>query len=398
MTETKKKRVLIIVENLTIPVDRRVWQEATALRDAGYHVSIICPVGDKYHERYEVMEDIHVYRHTLLMEADTKIGYLFEYSSALFWEFWLSMKVLRRQGFDVIHACNPPDLIFLIGLFYKIFFRKKFIFDHHDINPELFEVKFGRKGFFHSLLLMFERWTFKSANVSIATNGTFKDIAVARGGMDPEDVFIVQSTPNLQKFKRVEPSAELRAGRKHVIGYVGIMGNQDGVDILVESMKYLVKEKQRTDLQCVIVGSGTELEKLKQMTRDYKLEDHITFTGYLSGDDLLQAYSTFDVGVIPDPENVYNDKISMNKVFEYMAMGIPFVQFNLSEGRAAAGEASLYARDNCPKDLAEQVLRLVNEPDLCEQLKQEGQKRAEHINWDNERAKLLAAYDRALNN
>lgn len=396
MAKSKEKRVLIIVENLTIPLDRRVWQEATALRDAGYIVSIICPVGGEYRKPYELLENIHVYRHPLPFEADTKIGYLLEYSTALFWEFILSLKVLRKHGFDVIHACNPPDLIFLIGLFYKIFFRKKFIFDHHDINPELFEVKFGRKGFFHSLLLRFERMTFWSSNASIATNETFKQIAIDRGKMNPDDVYIVQSTPNLAKFKRVEPSEKLRAGKKHVIGYVGIMGSQDGVDILIESIRYLVQDKKINDLQCVIVGSGTELEKLQQMSRDYNLQNYITFTGYLSGDDLLQAYSTFDIGVIPDPENVYNDKISMNKVFEYMAMGIPFVQFDLSEGRRSAGEASLYARDNSPVDLAEQMLKLMEDPELGKKLGSEGQKRAKNLNWNHEKIKLLAAYENTL--
>ncbi len=396
MEKNRNKRVLIIVENLTIPLDRRVWQEATALRDEGYTVSIICPTGGEYQKSYELMEDIHVYRHPLPFEADTKIGYLLEYSSALFWEFILSLKVLRKQGFDVIHACNPPDLIFLIGLFYKFLMRKKFIFDHHDINPELFEVKFGRKGFFHSLLLKFERMTFWAADASLATNQTFKQIAVERGKMKPENVYIVQSTPNLAKFKKTEPSEKLRAEKKHVIGYVGIMGSQDGVDILIESIRYLVNEKQIKDLQCVIVGSGTELQKLQTMATDYKLDEYITFTGYLSGNDLLQAYSTFDIGVIPDPENVYNDKISMNKVFEYMAMGIPFVQFDLAEGRHSAGDSSLYARNNDPVDLANQMHRLMENPELGEKLGKEGQNRAKNLNWDHEKIKLLEAYRNTL--
>ncbi len=396
MEKVRPRSVLIIVENLTVPIDRRVWQEATALRDAGYTVSIICPVGGKYQKRREVLEGIHVYRHPLPLEANTGFGYLIEYGAALFWQFWLSFKVLRHQGFDAIHACNPPDLIFLIGLFYKIFFGKKFIFDHHDINPELFEVKFNKKGLLHSLLLKFEKWTFKAADVSLATNNTFKDIAVKRGGMNDEDVFIVRSTPDLSKFRRVSVNGEYRSGRQYVLGYVGIIGVQDGVDLLIESMNLIVNSQGRTDIQCVIVGSGTELDNLKKLTRDLNLDDFITFTGYLSGDDLLKAYSTFDVGVIPDPHNVYNDKISMNKVFEYMALGIPFVQFDLSEGRLSAGDAALYATNNDPADLTQQILTLVDDPVLRTQLGAKGKQRAQRVlNWHQEKEMLLAAYDRA---
>lgn len=394
---SKSPSVLIIVENLTMPLDRRVWQEARTLRDSGYTVSVVCPVGGKYTAPYEVLEGIHVFRHPLPYEADGPLGYVVEYSWALAWEFALSVKAYYKVGFDVVQACNPPDLLFLIAGFWKYLFGKRFIFDHHDINPELYEAKFNRRGFFHSLLTLFERWTFRTADASIATNETFKEIAVKRGGMDPGRVFIVRSIPDVSRFKRVGPDMKLRNGRKHVIGYVGIMGAQDGVDLLVEAMDEMVNVEGREDVGCVIVGSGTELANLQAMVGKRGLGDHVTFTGFLSGAPLLSALSSFDVGVIPDPKNIYNDKISMNKAFEYMTLGIPFVQFDLMEGRKIAGEAALYASDNSPIDLARQLSRLLDEPELHRQLADEGQARAKALlKWDEEAQRLLGAYEAVL--
>jgi glycosyltransferase involved in cell wall biosynthesis len=388
---------LIIVENLTVPLDRRVWQEATALREAGYTVSVICPVGGQYTDRYELLDGIHVFRHPLPLEADGALGYLVEYSSALFWEFLLSIKAYRKVGFDVVQACNPPDLIFLVASFWKYLFGKPFIFDHHDINPELYEAKFGKRGFFHHLLCLFERLTFKVADVSIATNETFKEIAVSRGGMDPEDVFIVRSIPDLSKFKRVEPDHALKAGRPNLLGYVGIMGAQDGVDLLIRAMAHIVNTEGRRDIHCAIVGSGTEVENLKSLSRKLGVSDYVTFTGFLSGEKLKAALSAFDVGIIPDPKNTYNDKISMNKAFEYMSLGIPFVQFDLIEGRKIAGDAALYAERNSPVDLAARALKIVDDLALREALTAEGRLRAPALlRWDVEAGRLLAAYSRAL--
>lgn len=395
MTDTR--RVLIVVENLTLPLDRRVWQEATALRDAGYTVSVICPKGGRYQDAYECLESIHIFRHPLPLEADGPIGYAIEYTAALFWEFVLSVRVKAKIGFDVIQACNPPDTIFLLAGFYKALFGTAFVFDHHDINPELYEVKFGRRGFFHELLLRLERLTFATADVSIATNETFRSIAVERGGMAPDNTFVVRSIPDLSKFRRTDPRPELRNGRQKVVGYVGIMGAQDGVDLLVEAMADLVHVQGRDDTQCVIVGSGTELEPLKAMSHQLGLDDYIKFTGFLSGQDLMETLSTFDVGVIPDPKNVYNDKISMNKAFEYMSLGIPFVQFDLSEGREIAGDACLYAEDNSSTSLALQTARLLDDPELWSSMQTAGLARADDkLDWERERASLLAAYDRAL--
>lgn len=394
---SKAPGILIIVENLTVPLDRRVWQEARTLKEAGYTVSVVCPTGGKYTAPYEVLEGIHVFRHPLPYEADGALGYALEYSWALAWEFALSVKAYWKVGFDVVQACNPPDLLFLIAGFWKYLFGKRFVFDHHDINPELFEAKFGRQDRFHRLLLWLEKLTFKTADVSIATNETFKEIAIKRGGMPPERVFIVRSIPELTRFKRIAPKIELKNGRKYLIGYVGIMGAQDGVDLLVEAMDDLVNAKGRRDVQCLIVGSGTELPRLQAMVAKKALNDFVTFSGFLSGEPLLQAFSTFDIGVIPDPKNTYNDKISMNKVFEYMTLGIPFVAFDLMETRKASGEAALYAANNDSSDLAAKMARVLDDADLRGALSEEGTSRATALlKWESERARLLAAYELAL--
>lgn len=395
---SKQPSVLVIVENLTMPLDRRVWQEARTLRDAGYTVSVICPKGAQYTKPYEVLEGIHVFRHPLPFEADGAAGYALEYATALFWEFVLSVKVYFKVGFDVVQACNPPDLLFIVAGFWKYLFGKPFIFDHHDINPELFEVKFGRRGFFHRLLLAAERATFRNADASIAINETFKEIAIERGGMAPERVFIVRSIPDMSYFKRMTPNLALKNGRRHLAGYCGVMGAQDGVDMLIRAMGHLVHGKGRDDIQCAIVGSGTEVPNLKRLTGELGLDDYVTFTGFVpSGEPHLAALSVFDIGVIPDPKNVFNDKISMNKVFEYMTLGIPFVQFDLIEGRRAAGEASLYATECTPEALAVEMARLADDDVLRADLIAKGQERRHTVlRWEPEKARLLAAYETAL--
>lgn len=389
--------VLIIVENLTVPLDRRVWQEATALRDAGYTVSVICPTGGSYTRSYEVLEGVHIFRHPLPFEADGALGYAVEYGSALFWEFVLSVRAYFKVGFDAVQACNPPDVLFVVAAFWKYLFGKPFIFDHHDIGPELYEAKFGKRGLMHRLLLAAERLTFRAADVVITTNETFRGIAVNRGGLDKDRVFVVRSVPELSRFRRVEPELALKRGRRHLLGYVGIMGAQDGVDLLIEAMADVVHVKGRRDIQCVIVGSGTELPALERLAAVRGLQDYVTFTGFRSGDALLAAMSAFDIGVIPDPKNGYNDKISMNKVFEYMSLGIPFVGFDLMEGRKTAGDAAIYAAGNSPENLAIELMRLCDDEPLRSRTAAAGLARAKALlRWDDERARLLAAYEMAL--
>jgi len=391
------KKVLIIVENLPAPFDRRVWEEATALRDNGAEVSIICPTGKGYEKKYETIDDIVIYRHNLPLEADGAAGYLIEYGTALFSEFRLAVKCHFDRGFDVIHACNPPDLIYLVALPFKLL-GKRFLFDHHDINPELYLAKYGRKDFFYKLMLFLERRTFKNAHVCIATNESYKKIALERGGKKPEEVFVVRSGPNLNRLKRVAPNQKWKQGRNYLVGYVGVMGKQEGLTYLVDAANHITRDLNWPDIHFVCIGGGTELENIKKYAKEKEVMDHFTFTGRIPDKTLLEILNTADICVNPDEYNEMNDKSTMNKVMEYMALGKAIVQFDLSEGRVSAQEASLYARRNDPVDFAKKIITLLENPDLAEKMGLYGYNRVKNtLEWQYEKENLYNAYRKVFN-
>jgi len=392
--EASKKRVLILVENLPSPFDRRVWQEATTLTAAGYLVSIICPTGKGYEHHYEEIEGIHIYRYDLPMEAEGARGYAVEYGAALWHTFRLAWRVRRGHGFDVVHACNPPDLLFLIGGFFKLFFRTRFLFDHHDINPELYEAKFGRRDFFWRLMVWLERATFWTANVSIATNESYKRIAIERGKMAPDKVYVVRSGPKLDRLRIVPPVESLKIGKKFLVGYVGVMGKQEGIDLLLQAARHIIRDMGRDDVHFGLVGGGTSLDEMKQLAHDLGIAGYVTFTGRVSDQYLLEMLNTADVCVNPDVANDMNDKSTMNKIMEYMALGKPIVQFDLTEGRFSAQEASLYAAKNDPVDMARKIVQLLDDPGMREKMGSFGRDRVlNELEWKYEEPKLLAAYE-----
>jgi glycosyltransferase involved in cell wall biosynthesis len=386
-------KVLIIVENLPVPFDRRVWQEATALKNNGYSVSIICPAMKGYLKKYEIIDNIHIYRHPLPIEGSGVAGYLVEYSSALYYQFILSLKIFFKRGFDVIHACNPPDNIFLIGGFYKLFFRKNFLFDHHDINPELYLAKFGKKDLFYRVMLLWEKWTFKMADVSIATNESYKEIAIKRGCMKPENVYIVRSGPDLKRTKKVPGNDKWKKQKKFLVGYVGVMGAQEGLDYLLKGISFLVNVLKRKNIHFILVGGGTELEQLKTMTEQMKIGAYVTFTGRVSDEILMEILSTADVCVNPDVVNDMNNKSTMNKIMEYMALGKPIVQFEMIEGRFSAQKASLYAEPNNHESLIQKVIEIIDNPEMGRKMGNYGRMRVvSKLQWKHEIPQLLAAY------
>lgn len=390
-------KVLIIVQNLPVPFDRRVWMEATTLQEAGYQVSVISPKGGSFQKDYEVINGIHVYRHPLPPEANSASGYIREYIWSIAWEFRLARRVWREQGFDVIHMCNPPDLIFMVAGWFKFFRGVRVIFDHHDINPELYEAKYGQRNIFYYALRCAEFLTFATANVVISTNESYREVALLRGRKKPEQVFVVRSGPDLSRFHPVPPNDIYRRGRKYLVGYVGVMGQQEGLDDLLRSVHHIVQENGCHDVHFVLIGSGPAIAQLKALTKELGITEFVEFTGRIADEELLVRLSTCDVCVNPDQKTPFNDRSTMNKILEYMALAKPVVQIDLLEGKRSAAGASVYAQPNDAVDFAEKILELLNNPERRTQMGIEGQRRMkEMLEWRHQISNLLQAYSKAL--
>ena len=391
-----KNKVLIIVENLPVPFDSRVWKEACALQKDGYEVTVLCPKGKGCAKGYELLEGVHVYRHPMPPEGNSPLGYLWEYGCALGWEFLFSWWIYLRRGFQVLQGCNPPDNIFLVALPFKLF-GVKYIFDHHDANPELYLSKYERQDAFYKIQVWLEKLTFRCTDVAMSTNQSYKGLATTRGGLAPEDVFVVRNGPDLDTFKPVPPKPELKYGKSYLIGYVGTMSIQEGLDLLLEVAQH-IKEQGRRDVHFTCVGGGPGLPGLRQMVKDKNLEDMVNFTGRIPDDQLLDILSTADVCVNPDKPCEMNDISTMIKIMEYMALSKPIVQFDLKEGRFSAGVASLYADNkNQVPDFAAKILALLDCPEERKRMGEFGYRRVqEELAWEYSVANLLAAYQRAF--
>lgn len=393
MKQDSSPGVCLIVENEPVPFDRRVWQEARALAGAGYRVSVICPKGMGYESSRETLEGVEIYRHRV-WTAKQQSGYFIEYGHALVSEFYLAWKVYLRHRFRILHACSPPDTIFLIALSFKLL-GVRFVFDHHDLSPELFLFKFPGHDLIHKVVMLFERLSFRFADLSIATNESYRDIAIVRGGKRPENVVVVQTCADSRDILDMKGNPALKRGRRYMVLFLGIMERQDGLDLLIESIRYLTKERHRTDTHFVLAGPGTELPFLKTLVTRLGLESWVEFTGLLTRDQVDSYMSTADVCVAPDPQNPLNDKCTMIKVLEYMAHSKPTVLYDLKEGRRAAGDGALYARPNDPIDFANQIERLLESEDLRRAIGENARRRVEDgLNWDAQKEKLLVAYNR----
>ncbi len=385
------KKILIVVENLPVPFDRRVWMEATSLVQAGFHVSVISPrkPGDVPHA---VIDGVHVYRYKMYPPTRGVISFLWEFTYCWVMTFWLSLVVWRREGFDVIHACNPPDTYWLLGRFWKLF-GKKYVFDHHDLNPELYESRFGKRGWIHKILLWLEKQQFRTADRVISTNESYRQVAIQRGGVAPERVVVVRSGPDLNRFHRVPPDESLKRGRRYLAVYLGVMGPQDGVDYLIRAAEHVVRTVGREDIQFVLVGDGDVRSDLEKMAQEKGVADWITFTGRIPDEDLQRVLSTADIALAPDPKNPLNDVSTMNKVVEYMAMGLPIVSFDLKESRYSAGEAAVYATPNDEREFAQRIVELIDDPERRRQMGEYGLQRVrEHLAWEHSRKVLVQLY------
>lgn len=390
------RRVLIIVENIPVPPDFRVWKECRSLQQAGYEVIALCPRGHGYDKRYELLDGVHIYRHPAAKEGDRPLEYVLEYVTALFWEFWYAWWIYLKHGFHAIQGCNPPDDIFLVALPFKLF-GVKYIFDHHDVNPELYYSKYGRKDLFYKIQVWLERATFASADVVMSTNNSYREIAMARGGINKDDVFVVRNGVDPKKFKPVPINPNLRNGKRFLVGYVGNMSTQEGLDILID-VAVRLKNLGRTDVQFTCVGGGPGLSSLRKLVVEKQVEDMMTFTGRIPDADLLEILSTADVCVNPDKPCLMNSMSTMIKIMEYMALGKPIVQFEGKEGRFSAQDASLYS-DGADHvgDFAEKILWLLDRPEERQRMGEFGRLRIEkELAWEYSVQHLLTAYNRAF--
>lgn len=387
-------KVLMLVENAPSPADPRVWSEVTTLRDAGFQVSIICPKGStQCRESYTCVDNIHIYRYDLPTAADSTPGYVREYAIALFMTFCLSFKVLFRHGFDVIHAANPPDIFFLIGLFYRPL-GKKFIFDQHDLSPELFKSKFkGSKKLLQKLLLFLERCSYRTAHIAIVANVTHKKLAIERDHCHPQKVFVVRSGPNLKRLKLVTPEPELKRGRRHLLAYLGLMEPQNGVEYALYALHDLVHKRGRQDISLIIMGDGGQAPAMHALAHELQLDEYVHFTGWTRDEDIVRYLTVADIGLTPCPKNGKNEYSTPTKTMEYMAMGKPGVAFDLAETRFTAQDAVLYASPNNVEDFANRIETLLENEELRLRMGTIGRRRIEEeLSWDYSKENLLLAY------
>ncbi len=387
-----KRHVLFIIENQSVPYDVRVWSEALAMKDAGYPVSVICPSNSRGTERHEVLDGIEIHRHPMPVEANSRANYLREYSNALFWELLLSLKLMVKKPFHIIHAGNPPDHVFLLALFYRIF-GVKYIFDHHDIMPETYIAKFGKKDFLHKALLFIEKLTFKTADVVVSTNESYRRIAIERGGKNPDEVFVVRNGPDLSRVIFKSPNESLKEGFEYLVAYLGTMNKQEGIDNLLESVRHIVYSRNITNIKFVLIGTGSEWNNLVALSKEMKIERYVRFTGFIPYDTLYEILATADICVNPELSNEFTDKSTMIKIMDYMAFGKPIVMYHTREGKVTAGESAVYVENSSPAEFADELLDLLSNKAKREWMGRIARARIEQeLNWEMQKANLLRAY------
>jgi glycosyltransferase involved in cell wall biosynthesis len=390
-------KLLLLVENVSVPTDRRVWPECLSLHGAGYDVTVVSPQGDtRDRELFEVRAGIEIYRYSLPRASGGKRTFILEYLRA-FWHTWrLVQKLARARRFSVVHAANPPDILLIAASPLK---RRgtRFIFDHHDLMPELYADRFGGKGALYWLSRLLELMSFRLADVVIATNESYRRIAIKRGRKRPEDVFVVRNGPDLSRFHPVDPDPSLKRGKPHLLGYVGDMAPQDGIDGALRSLASL--RRLRDDWHAIFVGGGEVFEEVVTLARKLALDDIVEFAGFLPTEDVVRVLSTADICLAPEPKTPFNDASTMIKIAEYMAIGRPTVSYDLTESRFTAGDAALYAVPNIEEDFARCIHRLLEDPALRASMGDTGRRRVgRDFAWSSSEARLLAAYKHVLSN
>lgn len=389
-----KNKVLILLENSTYPQDPRVRQESRVLATNGYQVSVIAPSDNQ--PFHEVIEDIHVYRYPEPPIANGALGYIVEFGYSLLAIFLLSFIVLVRHGFHIIHANNPPDILVLIAIFYKLL-GKKFVFDHHDLAPEMYQVMFPDHGknIIYRTLLFFEKLSCRVADGVIETNQSYQENDVARNNVSPSKITIVRNGPKLDWQNIGKPAEGLDRPGKITIGYAGNIGHHDGLDYLLKALHEMAFKQHRTDFFCFVFGGGDAYEDMRRLAGELNLDEYIHFTGWLDIEEVLPSLNELDICVAPEPANSYNSQSTMIKIMEYMAVGKPVVAFDLKEHRRSAQDAAVYVQGDDPVDLATEIMRLMDDPQLRAELGEKGRERIEtELAWEYQAKQLLNAYSR----
>jgi glycosyltransferase involved in cell wall biosynthesis len=387
------RNILIIVQNLPVPFDRRVWMEATSLRRHDFGVAVICPKSGSYTASYERLEDVDIYRYPLIYEAHKgAANYFFEFVYCWLATLWLALKAYAHRPFHAIHACNPPDTFFALALLFRPL-GVKFVFDHHDLCPELFVAKgHPRTSMLYRVLVRLERMTLRSAHTVIAVNESHRAIELQRGGIADAKVAVVRSGPRRGWADIHSPNPELKRGRQYLVMYLGVMGEQDGVDHLLRAIQ-TYRSMAPNDTLFAFVGGGTDQPRMKVLAEQMGLGPVVHFTGRIPDEQLWDYLSTADVCVDPDPITEFNNLCTMNKIIEYMAFGRPIVAFDLMEHRRSAESAAVYV-GNDDAGLGRAIRELLLDPERRQAMSEFGRARfREALAWENSERRLIAVYE-----
>jgi glycosyltransferase involved in cell wall biosynthesis len=396
--ERDAPRILIIVQNLPVPFDRRVWLECQALVSAGYRVAVVCPKGSG-DPAYQVIDSVELYKYRPYAPGGSKISFIAEYAYSFLATMWRALKARRSGRFAVIQACNPPDIFWPLALAFRALEGTRFVFDHHDLCPELFQSRFpsGPKLPYKGLLAL-ERRTHQAANHVISTNDSYREIAMTRGGKRADEVTVVRTGPDLRRLRPGEPDPGLLRGHRYLVAYIGVMGPQDGVDIVVRAADIVVRKLGRDDIAFTLIGSGDCFDDLVALRDRLGLAGHVEFTGRAPDEQVMRIMSTADAGLSPDPKNPLNDVSTMNKTMEYMVFGLPVVAFDLRETRVSAGDAAVYVQPNDEQQYAEAIVALLDDEPRRELMGKYARQRVEQeLAWDHQEVTYLGVYERVLN-
>lgn len=394
-TASRTTRLLIIVQNLPVPFDRRVWLECQALISAGYQVAVVCPKGTG-DPGYEVINSVELYKYRPYAPGGSRVSFIAEYAYSFLATSWKALKARRSGKFAVIQACNPPDIFWPLGIAFRLLEGTRFVFDHHDLCPELYQSRFPTGPTLpHRGLLALERRTHQAADHVIATNDSYRRIAMTRGGKRADEVTVVRTGPDLRRLQPGEATPELRRGRRYLVAYIGVMGPQDGVDIVVRAADIVVNKLGRDDIAFTLIGSGDCFDELVALRDELGLAGDVEFTGRAPDELVTRIMSTADAGLSPDPKNPLNDVSTMNKTMEYMAFGLPVIAFDLHETRVSAGNAAVYVQPNDEQDYAEAIVALMDdEPKRALMGKLARQRVEQELAWSHQESGYLAVYER----